>query len=53
VARDRSELRDDLRNGNYAAARAEREDLRNDYRDISRDRQELAGDWRDYYHDAR
>ena len=53
VARDRTELRDDLRSGNYAAARAERQDLRNDYREVRHDGQDLARDWRDYDHDIR
>jgi hypothetical protein len=44
IAHDRRELRRDLRNGNYAAARHERRKLRREYRDVNRDRRELYGD---------
>ncbi|HTR23589.1 MAG TPA: hypothetical protein VMI10_06360 [Terriglobales bacterium] len=38
IARDRRELRRDLYNGNYRAARHERRELRRDYRDLRNDR---------------
>ena len=41
IAHDRRELRRDLRNGDYRAARHER---RREYRDVNRDRREM--DWR-------
>jgi len=44
IAHDRRELRRDLRNGNYAAARHERGKLRHEYRDVNRDRRELYRD---------
>lgn len=44
IAHDRRELRRDLRNGDYRAARHERRELRREYRDIHHDRQELY--WR-------
>jgi hypothetical protein len=44
IAHDRRELRHDLYDGNYAAARHERRDLRREYRDVNRDRRELG--WR-------
>jgi hypothetical protein len=43
IAQDRRELRRDLRNGNYAAARHERRELRREYRDLNQDRRQL--DW--------
>ena len=43
IAHDRRELRCDLERGNYAAARHERQELRREYRDVSRDRRQL--DW--------
>ena len=44
IAHDRRDLRRDLRNGNYAAARHERRELHREYRDLNRDRREL--EWR-------
>jgi hypothetical protein len=44
IARDRHELRRDLRNGNYAAARHERREIRREYRDLNQDRRELYWD---------
>jgi len=44
IAHDRHELRRDLRNGNYAAARHERRELHREYRDLNRDRRDL--EWR-------
>jgi hypothetical protein len=44
IAHDRRELRRDLRNGDYRAARHERRELRREYRDVNRDRREM--DWR-------
>ena len=41
IAKDQRELRRALHNGNYAAARRERKELRREYRDVSRDRREL------------
>jgi hypothetical protein len=41
IAHDGRELRRDLRNGNYAAARHERRELRREYRDVNRDRRHL------------
>src|SRR5690242_4262595 len=38
IARDRQELRQALRSGNYAEAREERNELRSEYRDLNRDR---------------
>ena len=46
IAHDRRELRRDLRNGNYGAARHERRELRREYRDVNRDRRELYWDRR-------
>lgn len=46
IAHDRRELRRDLRNGNYGAARHERRELKREYRDIGRDRNELFWDHR-------
>ena len=44
VDHDRRELRRDVYNGNYRAARHERRELRREYRDVNRDRRER--DWR-------
>ncbi len=44
IAHDRRALRHDLYEGNYAAARHERRELRREYRDVNRDRRELG--WR-------
>ncbi len=44
IARDRHELRRDLRRGNYAAARHERRELHREYRDLHQDRRDLY--WR-------
>ncbi len=44
IDQDRRELRRDIYNGNYRAARHERRELRREYRDINRDRRER--DWR-------
>jgi len=44
IAHDRRELRRDLRNGNYAAARHQRRELGREYRDVNRDRRELYHD---------
>jgi hypothetical protein len=44
IGHDRRELRRDQRNGNYAAARYERCELRREYRDVNRDRSELYRD---------
>jgi hypothetical protein len=44
IVHDRRALRHDLYDGNYAAARHERRDLRREYRDVNRDRRELG--WR-------
>jgi hypothetical protein len=44
IARDHYELRRDLYNGNYAAARHERRDMNREYRDINRDRRDLYWD---------
>ena len=46
IEHDRRELRRDLRNGDYRAARHERRELRREYRDINRDRNELYWDRR-------
>jgi hypothetical protein len=46
IANDRRELRRDLYNGNYRAARHERNELRREYRDVNRDRRELYWDRR-------
>jgi hypothetical protein len=46
IAHDRRELRRDLYNGNYAAARHERRELRLEYRDVNRDRREQYWDRR-------
>jgi hypothetical protein len=46
IARDRCELRRDLYNGNYRAARHERAELRHEYRDVNRDRRDLYWDRR-------
>ncbi len=46
IAHDRGELRRDLRNGNYRAARHERRELRGEYRDVNRDRSQLYWDHR-------
>ena len=43
IAHDHRELRRDLRDGNYAAARQERRELRREYCDVNRDRRQL--DW--------
>jgi hypothetical protein len=40
IAHDRRELRRDVRNGTYAAARHERREMRPEYRDLNRDRRE-------------
>jgi hypothetical protein len=44
IAHDRRQLNRDLYNGNYAAARHERHELRREYRDLNRDRREAF--WR-------
>ena len=44
IAYDRHELRRDLYNGNYAAARSERREIRRESRDLNRDRRELYWD---------
>jgi hypothetical protein len=44
ITHDRRELRRDLRNGDYGAARHERRELRREYRDVNRDRRELYRD---------
>jgi hypothetical protein len=44
IAHDRRELRRDLRNGDYRAARRERKELQREYRDVNRDRREMG--WR-------
>jgi hypothetical protein len=41
IAHDRRELRRDLRNGDYRAARHERRELRREYRDVNRDRRRI------------
>jgi hypothetical protein len=46
IARDHRELRRDLYNGNYGAARHERRELRHEYRDLNRDRRDLYWDRR-------
>jgi hypothetical protein len=46
IAHDRRELRRDLYYGDYRAARHERKELRREYRDLNRDRQELYWDRR-------
>ena len=46
IALDQRELRRDLYNGKYAAARRERRELRREYRDLNRDRRELYWDRR-------
>jgi hypothetical protein len=46
IAHERRELRRDLYNGNYGAARHERRELRRDYRDLNRDRRDLYWDRR-------
>jgi hypothetical protein len=46
IAHDRRELRRALYNGNYAAARRERTELRYEYRDVNRDRRDLYWDRR-------
>src|SRR5690348_9272062 len=51
VAHDRWELRRDLRDGNYAGVREERQELRSEYRDINRDRKDVRHDTRDIRHD--
>jgi hypothetical protein len=46
IAYDRRELRRDLYNGNYRAARHERRELQREYRDVNRDRRDLYWDRR-------
>jgi len=46
IARDRRELRHDLYDGNYGAARHERRELRRDYRDLNRNRRDSYWDRR-------
>jgi hypothetical protein len=46
IGRDRFALRQDVANGNWAAARAERADIYRDMRNVRRDRYDL---YRDYY----
>ncbi|MFY9644428.1 MAG: hypothetical protein WAK29_04570 [Terriglobales bacterium] len=46
IARDRRELRRDLYDGNYGAARHERRELRRDYRELHHDRRDLNWDRR-------
>jgi hypothetical protein len=46
IASDHRELRRDLRDGNYGAARYERRELRRDYRDVRRNRRDLYWDRR-------
>jgi len=46
IAHDRREVRRDLYYGNYAAARHEDRKLRNEYRDLGRDRRDLYWDRR-------
>ena len=46
IAHDRRELRRDLYDGNYGAARHERRELRHEYRDVNRDRRDLYWDRR-------
>jgi len=46
MAYDRHELRRDLYDGNYPAARHERREIRRESRDLNRDRREL---YRDHY----
>jgi hypothetical protein len=46
IAHDRRELRRDLFYGNYAGARHERRELRNQYRDLNHDRRDLYWDRR-------
>jgi hypothetical protein len=46
IARDRRELRRDLCEGNFAAARRERAEIRYRYRDLNRDRRNLYWDRR-------
>lgn len=41
IAHDRWELRRDLRDGDYRAARHERKELRREYRDVNRDRRRI------------
>lgn len=51
IAQDRWELNRDLRNGNYAGAREERQELRSEYRDANRDRRDVRRDTRDIRND--
>jgi hypothetical protein len=51
IAHDRWELNRDLRNGNYAGAREERQELRGEYRDVNRDRRDVRRDTRDVRND--
>lgn len=51
IAHDQWELRRDLRNGNYAGAREERQELRSEYRDINNDRRDVHRDTRDIRND--
>ena len=53
IAHDRWELRRDLYDGNYAAARHERKELKREYRDLDRDYRDLNRERRDYYWDRR
>jgi hypothetical protein len=46
IACDRRELRRDLYDGNYGAARHERRELSREYRDVNRDRRDLYWDRR-------
>ncbi len=46
IAHDRRELRRDLYNGNYRAARHEKRELRREYRDLNQDRREQYRDRR-------
>src|SRR5579885_921477 len=49
IHRDRFELQRNLANGNWAAARAEREDLRRDYLNVGRQRWDLHQDYRELH----
>src|ERR1700730_11260402 len=51
IAQDRGELREELREGDYAGAQRERNELRNEYRDLNRNRYDARQDKRDIRHD--
>ncbi len=48
IRRDRFALRQDLANGNWAAARAEREDIQRDFMNVRRQRRDLYRDYQGF-----